>query len=614
MVKKITKLTPSLLALCLTMACSNEQPEPANSNQAASTDATAEGIRAIAAPIEYVPESDSESENTRSMLSYTSSGMKFSWEAGDMLTIYPESGAATAQYEVKEVHEDNHDASFQNTGFTLTAGSKYYALSKVENKTLHPGWSFPSKENITVDFSGQRQTENSSTATSHLGEYDFMASCVTAEADDRADLYFKHLGFTLRMVLNNLPTDGTTFTALEVYDSENTFRQPSRNLDMTKGGEGESYAPALSSPDINDESFLKSPRFKLLLGSDNNTADDLSDDPGMTADANGKITCYMELPPHDFTGKTMVFHLISKDGQNDYYGTYSGKKMEAGKAYQRNVTMTKATSYTITLKLNHIWQQGSTKEVTRATGDPGIDEALVMPTKLYYVWCVAGQVKEVNTKAFTTLSAASTDWTTTTDKSISTYNNTISFSVDNTEAEATKHLYVVASTTDLTGCFSSLLTTSSEDDVKALTYAIQHKDDQTASQKFLRDLYSTPWKSATAFVGDITDIYQDVVLYHTAAVVDLKWNSTTKMSGNVSIQNVCSSQLSLFTPANNATTGSANYTVSTPIDKGTMYNGRQVYYLPQFNSYNVTIGSKTSNIGFTPAEGFTSWLRALIQQ
>ncbi|MBQ0049046.1 MAG: hypothetical protein KBT12_02225 [Bacteroidales bacterium] len=592
MVKNVKTITTLFAALWLLVSCSNEE--------IVSGEQHTSGIQGKVKPIEYVDED----VVSRSSLTFGENGMKFAWDEHDVLTIFPESGNATATYTLKTQH-DALSASFENTGFTLTEGTKYYALSKVENQSKHPNWSFPSKENITVDFSGQRQTENGDNATTHLGEYDFMAACVTAEADNQADFYFKHLAFTLRMVLKDLPAD-VAFTALEVYDSENNFRQPIRHLDMTAGETTEDYMPALAEPDRKDDSFISAPRFMLLLGGEEGN--------GLTADAHGMLTCYMQLPPYDFGGKTMVFHLISKDGQHDYYGTYNGRKMEAGKAYQRTVGMSQATNYTLTLKLNHIWQQTHAKEVTRGTGDPGIADELGLPEHIHYVWCVGKQVKQVG--KITVSGNNQEKWITATDKSISTYATPLTFTIAPGDEDKTKHLYVVASTVDLTtSSFSSINTESSEGDVKALVYAIQG-DGQEASQTFLRDLYSTPWKSSTTFVGDVTDRYQDVTLYHTAAKVDLKWNSATKMTnGNVSVNNVQSSDLSLFSPTSNAASNKKDYTVSAPLTTDKVYNGRQVFFLPQFANYNVTIGEQTSDIEFTPpTEGFTSWLRALIRQ
>lgn len=593
MVKNVKTITTVFAALWLLASCSTDEPFSEGRH--------AMGIQAKVKPIEYV----AEDPVSRSTLSFGENGMKFQWEENDMLTIFPESGAATATYTLKNQY-DALSASFENTGFTLTEGTKYYAFSKVENQSKHPNWSFPSKENITVDFSGQRQTTNGDNATTHLGEYDFMAACVTAEADNQADFYFKHLAFTLRMVLNDLPTN-VSFTALEVFDSENNFRQPIRHLDMTAGDGEEGYAPALAEPDRKEDSFLTSPRFTLLLGD--------AEGNGLQADANGLLTCYMQLPPYDFAGKTMVFHLISQDGSHDYYGTYNGRKMEAGKAYQRTVSMSEASNYTLTLKLNHIWQQGNPVNVTRATGDPGLADELGLPLHIHYVWCVGEAVAQLGS---ITVSGNNQDkWTTAADKSISTYGTPLTFTVAPADESKTKRLYVVASTESLgESSFSGVQVGDGEDEVKGLLYAIQGSTPE-AKQTFLRDLYSTPWKNSSTFVGDVTDRYQDIVLYHTAAKMDLKWNSAEKIAttGVVGVNEVHSTELSLFSPTNNGTTGTVNYSVSAPITADKQYNGRQVFFLPQFAHYNVTIGAKTSDIEFTaPAEGFTSWLRALIRQ
>ena len=175
--------------------------------------------------------------------------------------------------------------------------------------------------------------------------------------------------------------------------------------------------------------------------------------------------------------------------------------------------------------------------------------------------------------------------------------------------ECSYHLYVVASQTALT--LSELAAgTSEETVVQALTYNLP----STGVQTFMRDLYSTPW-DATNFVGNITDPMQDVTLYHVAAKVDLKWNSTSAIE-NVSVNNVKNSGLYIFKPTENANEP-GTYNASQTMDIDQQYNGRYVFYLPQFTNnctFNVTLGGNPEEyITFTPATtgGFTSWLRWL---
>ena len=126
----------------------------------------------------------------------------------------------------------------------------------------------------------------------------------------------------------------------------------------------------------------------------------------------------------------------------------------------------------------------------------------------------------------------------------------------------------------------------------------------------------------STFIGALKDPYQDVILYHVAAKVDLKWNSSAMLpitgeNAFVKVNNVKNSGLSLFKPTTN-TYETGSYNVKAPIEEDTWLNGRQVFYLPQFaNSnctYNVKIGDKPAeNVTFSPAttNGFTSWLRWL---
>ena len=583
---------------------------------------------------EVLPMEDA-SQGTRSSLSFhPQNGMIFAWNAPtpnpDVLTVFPASGAASGNYTLSNILNENKTvAQFTATGFSLSKNMRYYALSKKEDTGKHPNWKFPSAGNITVDYSGQRQTASGDDQTSHLGEYDFMAATALCEAQDQAYFAFKHLGLTLRMILKGLPA-GVEYTELEIYDSENTFRQPIRTINLANGLDGEgNYTPAYNELDVNSDSYKQADRFKLALGSGEGEHPGIitTDEDGVTS-GKKKIVAYIELPPFDFTGKDIVFFLKSKDGTKNYYGTYEGYKLNAGKAYQMTVNMKPATTYIVNVKVAYNWQLGNAQPAlakTRATGDPGFDDSFEAPNYIYAFFCVNGKVKDysiihVGEKISTNPNDA---WTAPDQNNVITYKTPLTFSVDNPTDANSARVYIAASKTALT-LPSITKATSAESVVNTMTYSIpgvvaapSSNVALDASQQFLRDLYSTPWEGsehAATFEGALKDYYHDIVLYHVAAKVDLKWNSTSVLSGNVSVNSVVGTGLSIFQPTTN-TWDTGSYTVTTPITDGTKWNGRQVYYLPQFaNSnckYNVTIGSKTQYVTFSPAttSGYTSWLR-----
>lgn len=621
-------MAAGLFASCASDDAANGGTESAN---------THDGVVAEVLPMEDA------SQGTRSSLTFhPQNGMIFAWNAPtsnpDVLTVFPEDGMASGLYTLsKMLNANNTVAQFTATGFSLSKTMRYYALSKKEDTGKHPNWKFPSAGNITVDYSGQRQEASGDNQTSHLGEYDFMAATALCAEQDQAYFAFKHLGLTLRMILKGLPA-GVEYTELEIYDSENTFRQPIRTINLANGLDGEgNYTPAYNDLDVNSDSYKQADRFKLALGSG------VGEHPGITpTDEDGvtigkkKIVAYIELPPFDFTGKEIVFFLKSKDGTQNYYGTYAGYKLNAGKAYQMTVNMEPATTYVVNVKVAYNWQLGNAQPAlakTRATGDPGFDDSFEAPNYIYAFFCVGGKVKtykeiHVGEKISTNPNDA---WTAPDQHNVITYKTPLTFSVTDPAHANTARVYIAASKTALN--IPEITEETLESYVNTMTYNIPDVVDATpynaaaldASQEFLRDLYSTPWEGgdehAATFEGALKDYYHDIVLYHVAAKVDLKWNSTAVLSGNVSVNSVDGTGLSIFQPTTN-TWDTGSYNVSTPITDGTKWNGRQVYYLPQFANpdcqYNVTIGTKVHNgtvdnpyVTFSPAttSGYTSWLR-----
>lgn len=575
---------------------------------------------------------------TRSSLNYnpTAKAMQFAWDENDKLTVFAEDN-----YQAKQIYniipKDNYDnrAHFSSRDFKLTVGKRYFALSKAEDD--HPGGpntNIPDQRNIVVDFSGQKQIGNGSAA--HLGNYDFQATSAVCEEEDQLYFDFQHLGATLRMQIRPAEVkDGSTadnvtnfnatkFTSIEIYSSDNSFRQPLRNFDLSKGVQGDgSFTPALEEPDLTGNPD----RFTINLYTDDVDHPGIQPYPasnfndGTDASRNGdyNLIVYMEVPPAVLSGKSvgLILHgLDEHDAPITYYATRNGFNIVAGKSYNVPFVAKQTTDYTVTLKVDHLWKYGYTQSVTRAgTGDPGYDKENVLPMYVYLFFCTGGNVVKV--QDYTTSGNEGTgenDWTR--DENISIYNKTTTLATAGyTEAQKNSlRVYAIASPFAITHGIDE---GDTESKVKALAY-------NYSSQDNMRDLYSTPWESNETFVGNLKDPMQDIFVYHVAAKVDLKWNSTTKLTDNVSVNNFQSANLSMFMPTTNGTgsfVSDTKQTVQTSITPGTCWNGRQVYYLPQFanNKYNVTIGtghdySPFTFTGTTTTGGFTSWLRGLITQ
>lgn len=553
-------------------------------------------------------------DGSRSSLTLKGGNMAFAWDGGDIVTAFAdESNTTKCEYTLTS-GSGSTLAEFTGLGFDLSVGKRYYALSKAES-TVNTGCgtSIPDKRNITLSYEGQRQTGNASSA--HLGKYDYMVASAICTEKDNAHFSFKHLGFTMRLVIDGDATfKSKTFNKLEIYDGENTFLKPRRPFSFPSTGElsvDDSYSPAWPNPAIGRDDA----RFSMEL---DNIQPSTTTHDGTTNTAR-KLILYMELPPVDLSGKIIGFVLTAID-DSKYFCTAPGKNMMMEKAYQYNLTATQTTDYTVTIKVNQDWQHGNTKELSRATGDPGLEDKFQKPKYLYIYYCHDGKVKEKVVKE----NIPESDW----DKkdNILTYAHSQTF--QNTGAVENPRVYVFASMQPVN---IGVAVHDLETKIQDAKYSIYNPTDQIASQAFLKDLYSTPWTDAATFEGNLSDPYKDIFLYHTAAKVDLKWNSETEMTvydseaddaananAYIKVTEVQKENLSLFKPTTNNGTG--DYTVTTPITYGTFINGRQVYYLPQFTSsncnYKVTIGAKTGSVSFTPTTtgGYTSWLRALITQ
>ncbi len=564
---------------------------------------------------------------SRSSLSYTSGKMVFQWDGNDCLSVFAKDvDKETMLYEINEQDSYSHQASFHSNGFALQKDQIYYALSKKEGYGGGEGTRIPDQRNILIDYSGQEQRGNANPA--HLGKYDFMGAAAKCEENNGTQFSFKHLGSTLRIVLMSKSGDTNfknyTFTNLEIYDSENSFVQPIRHFSFANGLDSDgNYEPVWPAQTLNDPT-----RFSVALRDayGNNgvkPSEDFKDGSGTNTYKD--LIVYAEVPPTDFTGKKVNFILSGYDSANDnksvlYYATdyhaestHKNFNLEAGNAYVIYAYAEQTSDYLVTLKINRMWQHGNTLDnSSRATGDPGLDDKYNLPSNVYLFFCAGGVIKQI-----TPYTPAEEDWIPNADKTVFTLKTaadkttTLFAGTDLTESDKNSlRVYAIAADEPIA---HGLAENGSEDAVKNLVYTYNGQDR-------MRDLYSTPWVSDATFIGNLNEPIKDIILYHVAAKVDLKWNSPTALSGNVSVNEFQKDKISIFQPTKNGTgdfIGTTTATESTALTVGTQWNGRQVYYLPQPSNgtYNVTVGANTQNVTFTPNTdgGYTSWLRWLKQ-
>lgn len=602
-----------LLALIFASCSQMEDVDDSN------TSCSNEGIVCTVKPLEL---SEGFDDVTRSSLSLGSGGMNFAWNIGDMITVYPEqtgTGVNSGEFTLGTINANNSaSASFTGGGFNLTKGKVYYTFSKCTNEKASSfcptGVNTDSYTNITMSYAGQRMTANRS--TTHLGKYDFMSAKATSTEENNASFTFQHLGLTLRLVIQGLPADNE-YTKITMYDADdNLFRELTRTTNITSSSSSD-YLPYLNTPDITDESV----RFSLDLGENAST--------GITVNGTENLVAYMEIPPMDFSGKTIAFHIDGK--KKDYYCLYTGEKLSAGHAYQMTMTAKECNTYNVKILVNHDWTKGNAKttEVTRAVGDPGITDDVVLPQYIYAFVINKGHLVQK-------LNLTDLEWTTSDNvstlnswkidgvgdpKTGEPYNTVLTPTLDSDKSKIKDpRLYIVASNEEITSWKKNdgtaiesfdLGTSSgtSEDMIKSLAY------DYSTN---IKNIYATPY-AGTNFTGDLSDDVKGIHLYHVCSKVDINWKNTTTsaLSGNVSVTGYPTANLSYFQPTSNpsATTTVSPTTVSVALTTGTAYTGRAVFYLPQPSSatYNVTVGSTTHDITFTKDNVYTSWFLGQIK-
>jgi len=550
-----------------------------------------------------------DSAYSRSSLSVSSSGMTFAWDDKEKITIFSDtenSGDFTLQ------RQSGNTAVFDGGGFDLKEGKLYYAFSKSTKAYGDNGYhnapeSFKSDAltNIICTYEGQRQLADYD--PSHLGMYDYQAATATAYATNSARFKFKHLGLTLMMVINDLPAN-IRFKQLTMYDaSEDLFRGFDRTINLSKGVSDSDYSPAWNSSTPNEDAQ----RFTVDLGAEDGSGIKVEE-------AYKQLIVFAEIPPFDFTNKTIAFRLTPAEGQTigdkpvkPYFCLYNGKPLLAGKAYQMVMNAQECTQYTINLKIMHEWIKGNTVNQSRANnaGDPGTTTEDVLPTHLYAFFVNDGalvqtaKMEDIPANCWETVDHISTlkgvGWTIVKEGPEST---SPKLTLDNQYTNDPK-VYIVATTAAMN---FSLAYGTPESDIQALAY-------NYTNQEQMLGIYSTPYCEGSAFTGALGDDVKDVRLYHVASKVDLNWESeAAALTGNVSVNNFPTTGLKIFAPTKCGGTGTATESVS--LNEGNSHYGRTVFYLPQpaNATYNVTLGGTTQDITFTPDATYTSWFRGLI--
>lgn len=510
-------------------------------------------------------------------------------------------GASTNLYTLYADNNDNN-ASFFGGGFDLRKGVSYYALSPYFDGTVTD-----KKEEIVLSYAGQCQAANND--FSHLAEKDFQAAYAKASDEGKLHFAFKHLGCSYRIRI--AITDGVhTFTKFEITTSKDYKLNPERTLDLTNGGaELDSYAASFA-----EATSEGTENFSLTLSKDGSGIS-----AGGGTALNQLLVMYISLPAtKEFVGQKVMGVLTEKDTGEKFYVNLTSREFVAGKAYIDDAFASPAKNLNISpLKINKRWQLGDTQAQTRApgVGDPGIEDKLVVPDYLYVYTCVDDYLVDIQE-----IDASAAGWVEDGDYWIYKGDVIVDLSSKNPSTDVTTYIVASKDAIDPEQALTTSGTPSTSTTLDALSFGTPHADaeDLKKSQDLLKNLYSYKY-TLTKSEFD-TDPTLEAILYHTAAKLDVQWNSKSTLNGNVSVNNVANAGIKLFAPTENAS-GSQVY--SEAITPATMYNGRAVFYVPQIaksgspavSRYNITTGTgHIDNIDFEPSttNSWTSWLKANI--
>ena len=122
-----------------------------------------------------------ENPPTKTTLTIGDNGAHFSWSEGEIVGICPDVGTQVRFPIVNGEGANTQSAKFTGGGWAVKGAHHYMAYYPfIPDMDLD-------KTSIPVDYTGQIQNGNSSTA--HLGDFDFMAAASSAPSDGEISFY-----------------------------------------------------------------------------------------------------------------------------------------------------------------------------------------------------------------------------------------------------------------------------------------------------------------------------------------------------------------------------------------------------------------------------------------
>lgn len=246
-------------------------------------------------------------DRSRTNLEVNESGVTFTWAKDDTLGIFPSQGEQVSF--AMDEGAGTANAVFSGGSWELKKSSTYYAYYPFSRKYFD-GQS--SKNKIWVNYKGQSQDGNNSTAT--IGKYDFMNAASTSPEEGRLLFEFSHLGALVQLSVT-VPEKMTVKKMALATENEEFLIEGYYNL--------EDEIPA----------YVAERKSKVLSLAMKN----------VECEANATVTGYLMVPPTDLTGKTLTVRVY--DDRNKLYSyTYPAAGVfRAGKSYRFKVGVTEST-------------------------------------------------------------------------------------------------------------------------------------------------------------------------------------------------------------------------------------------------------------------------------
>lgn len=246
-------------------------------------------------------------DRSRTNLEVNESGVTFTWAKDDTLGIFPSQGDQVSF--AMDEGAGTANAVFSGGSWELKKSSTYYAYYPFSRKYFD-GQS--SKNKIWVNYKGQSQDGNNSTAT--IGKYDFMNAASTSPEEGRLLFEFSHLGALVQLSVTVSEKMTVKKMALAT-ENEEFLIEGYYNL--------EDEIPV----------YVAERKSKVLSLAMKN----------VECEANATVTGYLMVPPTDLTGKTLTVRVY--DDRNKLYSyTYPAAGVfRAGKSYRFKVGVTEST-------------------------------------------------------------------------------------------------------------------------------------------------------------------------------------------------------------------------------------------------------------------------------